>query len=278
MQTDPEKGEHRRVIIARSTLEGDLYIPLGAQAIVLFAHGSGSSRYSARNQYVAQALNSAGIGTLLVDLLTREEKDIDNKTRHLRFDIELLASRIESVTNWLAQESETRNLAIGYFGSSTGAAAALISASKFNGTVKAVVSRGGRVDLSHGRLRKITSPTLLIVGGSDTAMIGMHETALEELEFAEAKEMVVIPGAGHMFDEPGKMEEVARVGTDWFECYLLRSGKKFQNRYHHKVHTFPSAFGIKNMFQIKFKNRDAAGEMLAKLLSKYKNDSPIVIG
>src|SRR2546426_5306713 len=193
-----KEHEHRNKLITTYELEGDLCLPKGAKAIVLFAHGSGSSRHSSRNQYVAKMLNDAGIATLLADLLTVSEKDIDSKTRHLRFDVDLLASRIESITNWLKDQKETQDLAIGYFGSSTGAAAALISASKLNNTVKAIVSRGGRSDLVESRLNDLIVPTLFIVGGSDTGVIGMNKRALKLLKHAKVGRMLVIHSAGHL--------------------------------------------------------------------------------
>ena len=169
MQNNETKIE-RTVIISDEKLNGDLAIPPGAKSIILFAHGSGSSRHSTRNQYVAQVLNNAGFATLLVDLLALQEKEIDEKSRHLRFDIDLLAGRLLAVSQWLLQDPETCNLKIGYFGSSTGAAAALIAAERLGGIVKAIVSRGGRPDLaaSRGVLQHVTAPTLLIVGGNDT--------------------------------------------------------------------------------------------------------------
>src|SRR5215216_1662544 len=221
-----------RHIIISEGVEGDLTIPLAAQAIVLFAHGSGSGRYSSTNQFVAAVLNNKGIATLLVDLLNQEEKRIDEETKHLRYNIGLLARRFAAVTNWLAQQPETRDLKIGYFGSSTGAAAALITAERL-GVAKAIVTRGGRPDLVGERaLRQVKAPILFIVGGNDTPIIAMNKRALELLSNAEAKELAVIPNTRHLFEEPGKMEEVAQIAADWFECYLLRNGKKkFHNRY-----------------------------------------------
>ena len=167
-----QQENERTVVISNEKLEGDLVIPTHAKAIILFVHGSGSSRHSTRNQYVAQVLNDAGFATLLVDLLTSEEKGLDVKTLHLRFDVELLAKRIEVITKWLLQQPETKNLAIGYFGSSTGASAALMTASSI-GVVKAIVSRGGRLDLAESVLNDIIAPTLLIVGARDEPVIGI---------------------------------------------------------------------------------------------------------
>ena len=263
-----------RHIIISEGVEGDLTIPLAAQAIVLFAHGSGSGRYSSRNQLVAGVLNNKGIATLLVDLLNQEEKRIDEETKHLRYNIELLAGRFSAITNWLAQQPETRDLKVGYFGSSTGAGAALIAASRL-GSAKAIVTRGGRPDLAgESTLHQVRASTLLIVGGNDTPVIAMNKRALESLSNTETKELAIIPGAGHLFEEPGKMEEVAQLAANWFECYLLRTGNKnFHNKYARKTKRgFLSSLGDKYAFQIKFKDRFAAGQILSSILGKYKND------
>ena len=263
-----------RHIIISEGVEGDLSIPLAAQAIVLFAHGRGSGGYSSRNQFVAAILNNKGIATLLVDLLNKEEKRIDKETKHLRYDIGLLARRFAAVTNWLAQQPETRDLAIGYFGSSTGAAAALITAERLD-LAKAIVTRGGRPDLAaESALRQVKAATLFIVGDNDTPLITMNKKAFKLLTNAEVKELAIIPGATHLFEETGKMEEVAQIAADWFECYLLRTGKKFYNRYG-KLTTrsgFLSCLRNRYAFQMKFRDRLAAGEILASVLGKYKND------
>jgi putative phosphoribosyl transferase len=264
-----------RHIIISEGIEGDLNIPLAAQAIVLFAHGSGSGRYSSRNQFVAAVLNNKGIATLLVDLLNQEEKRIDKETKHLRYNIGLLARRFAAVTNWLAEQPETRDLATGYFGSSTGAAAALITAERLD-LAKAIVTRGGRPDLAgESALHQVKAPILFIVGGNDTPLITMNKRALELLSNAKAKEIAIIPRATHLFEEAGKMEEVAQITADWFECYLLRTGKKkFHNKYT-KITTrsgFLSSLRNRYAFQIKFKDRFAAGEILASVIGKYKND------
>src|SRR5215212_9839207 len=182
-------------------VEGDLTIPLGAQAIVLFSHGSGGSRYSTRNQFVATVLNNKGIATLLVDLLNQEEKRIDEETKHLRYNIYLLLRRFEAVTNWLSQQPQTKGLRVGYFGSSTGAAAALMAAARL-GLAKAVVTRGGRPDLANeSAINQITAPTLFIVGGNDISAITINKRALESLNNAEAKDLAIIPNATHLFEE-----------------------------------------------------------------------------
>ena len=260
-------------VIIPEGLEGDLTIPLRAQAIVLFAHGSGSSRYSSRNKFVANILNNRRIATLLVDLLSQEEKKIDNETKHIRYNIELLAKRFAVVTNWLAQQSEIADLKMGYFGSSTGAAAALTAAVRF-GAAKAIVTRGGRTDLAdESTFRQVKAPTLFIVGGNDGPVIAVNKRALKLLSDAEAKELAIIPGATHLFEEPGKMEEVAQAAADWFECYLLGTGKKFHNKYAKITRTgFLPPLSNRHRFQIKFKDRFAAGEILASILSRYKNN------
>jgi putative phosphoribosyl transferase len=202
------------------TLEGNLIIPEGAKGIVVFAHGSGSSRFSSRNRYVAHELQKEGLGTLLFDLLTAEEERIDMVTAHLRFDIDLLANRLVEVTNWLLSNHDTKKLNIGYFGASTGAAAALIAAKEHADTVKAVVSRGGRPDLAEKALPDVKAPTLLIVGGNDFQVIQMNQWALDRLK-AEKKELKIVPGATHLFEEPGTLEEVADLAGGWFKRYLL---------------------------------------------------------
>jgi predicted phosphoribosyltransferase/pimeloyl-ACP methyl ester carboxylesterase len=268
-----EQQLKERHVTISELLEGDLTIPLRAQTIVLFAHGSGSSRYSSRNQFVANVLNNKGIATLLVDLLSQEEKSIDEETRHLRYNIELLTGRFTAVTNWLVQQPETRDLKIGYFGSSTGAAAALIAAARLD-LAKAIVTRGGRPDLAdESTLHQLKASTLFIAGGKDTPVIAMNKRALGLLSNAEARELAIIPGATHLFQEPGKMEEVAQITADWFECYLLGTRKtNFHNKYARNTREgfFPSP-REKHAFQIKFKDRFAAGEILASLLGKYKN-------
>src|ERR687894_2524974 len=199
-------------------LEGNLGIPDGARGIVLFAHGSGSGRHSPRNRYVARMLRQANLATLLIDLLTAEEETIDLYTRHLRFDIGLLAERLVGATDWLTEDPETRDLRIGYFGASTGAGAALVAAAGLPEAVGAVVSRGGRPDLAGDALPLVRVPTLLIVGGNDVPVIGMNTEALERLR-AE-KRLEVVAGATHLFEEPGALEEVARLAAPWFARYL----------------------------------------------------------
>ncbi len=199
-------------------LEGNLALPEGAQGVVLFAHGSGSSRFSPRNRAVASTLNHSGIATLLIDLLTAEEEAIDRVTAHLRFDIALLAQRLIGATDWLAQAAETRALRIGYFGASTGAAAALLAAVERPQAVGAIVSRGGRPDLAGLALSHVEAPTLLIVGGDDAPVIEMNRAALAELRCE--KRLEIVPGATHLFEEPGALEHVADLARNWFKRYL----------------------------------------------------------
>lgn len=204
-----------KLIINEITFEGMLSIPEKRNGIVLFAHGSGSSRFSLRNNFVARVLQKEGIGTLLIDLLTKKE-DLDYKTR---FDIELLSKRLTKISEWLQENNETKTLTIGLFGASTGAAAALISAASLGFVIKAVVSRGGRPDLAGEYLPKVQIPTLLIVGGNDFEVIELNEAAYERLGSSE-KKLEIIEGATHLFEEPGGLEEVARLGAEWFKKYL----------------------------------------------------------
>jgi putative phosphoribosyl transferase len=185
---------------------------------VLFAHGSGSSRFSPRNQFVARVLRKGGLATLLIDLLTSEEEKIDRRTRHLRFDINLLAGRLVGATDWLSQHPDTRDLHIGHFGASTGAAAALIAATERADVVEAIVSRGGRPDLAGPVLSQVEAPTLLIVGGNDIPVIELNQQALAQLR--TEKKLEIVPGATHLFEEPGALEQVAQLARQWFQRYL----------------------------------------------------------
>jgi dienelactone hydrolase len=200
-------------------LQGNLRIPPAAEGIVVFAHGSGSGRHSPRNRFVAGVLVKAGLAALLIDLLTQEEEMIDLQTAELRFDIRLLAERLGGVTDWLAGEPSTAALSIGYFGASTGAAAALIAAADRPKIVRAIVSRGGRPDLAKPVLRRVAQPTLLIVGGEDDLVIDLNREALREL--GGTKRLVIIPGATHLFEEPGALEQVAALASEWFLQYLI---------------------------------------------------------
>lgn len=200
------------------TLEGNLHIPSNSLGVVLFAHGSGSSRHSPRNRYVAQTLAEGGLATLLLDLLTVEEEAADRDAGHLRFDLDLLANRVMAATDWLTSQPETRQLKIGYFGASTGAGAALVAAAERPELVGAVVSRGGRPDLAADLLARVEAPTLLIVGGADLPVIRMNQEALALLRCK--KQLEIIPGASHLFEETGALEAVANLALKWFRKYL----------------------------------------------------------
>ena len=201
-------------------LLGDLTLPSKAEALVLFVHGSGSSRHSRRNRHVARVLSDAGLATLLFDLLTEPEDVIDEATGEFRFDIPLLARRLKGATRWCLEQPELQSLKLGYFGASTGAAAALIAASQLSDTVRAVVSRGGRPDLAGPALEKIQAPTLFIVGGHDSVVIDLNEEAFQQLAAID-KRMEIIPGATHLFEEPGALDKVAELARSWFKQYLL---------------------------------------------------------
>jgi dienelactone hydrolase len=213
-----------RIPAGRVVLDGDLSIPRDARGVVVFAHGSGSTRLSPRNRRVAEYLQDKGFATLLFDLLTLEEEEEDAITAELRFDICLLARRLGDVTAWVRQQPETGPLPLGYFGASTGAAAALVAASRKPESVRTVVSRGGRPDLAAGALSKVRAPVLLIVGGEDYEVIGMNQTAAKEL--VAPHDLQIVPGATHLFEEPGALEQVAVLAERWFREHLkeLREG------------------------------------------------------
>lgn len=195
-------------------LEGFLQVPENAAGLVAFAHGSGSSRHSSRNRFVAEALERAGLGTLLFDLLTADEERVDLTTRQYRFDIPLLARRVVGAVDWLAEQPQTKDLNLGLFGASTGAAAALIAAAERPDKVRAVVSRGGRPDLADQALPRVQAPTLLIIGGLDEPVIGMNREAYDKL--TADKQVEIVPGATHLFEEPGTLERVAELAAEWF--------------------------------------------------------------
>jgi putative phosphoribosyl transferase len=209
-----------RVPAGGAMLEGELVVPEQASGVVLFAHGSGSSRHSSRNRFVAGELQTAGLATLLIDLLTPEEEAIDQHTAHLRFDIPLLADRLVAATRWLGEEPSTRALKVGYFGASTGAGAALVAAAAEPEPVGAVVSRGGRPDLAGKALPLVRAPTLLIVGGRDLQVLELNRAAMARMR-AEAR-LEIVPDASHLFEESGTLEVVARLARDWFLRYLPR--------------------------------------------------------
>src|SRR6266403_4310289 len=202
------------------SLGGELNLPPPASGLVLFAHGSGSSRHSPRNQFVARILREAGLGTLLFDLLTAEEELAEAETRHFRFNIPFLARRLVAATRWAWEQTAARGISLGYFGSSTGAAAALVAAAELGSKISAVVSRGGRPDLAGDALERVTAPTLLIVGGDDTPVISLNEDAYSRLRCVKA--LRIVPGASHLFEEPGALEEVARLAAGWFGEHLGR--------------------------------------------------------
>lgn len=214
-----EKVRSIAIDIKNRRLNGLLHIPTECRGLVIFVHGSGSSRLSPRNQYVASYLGEAGFATLLFDLLTPDEEEIDDITREYRFNIQLLAERLIEVTNWVKKQAVLINLPIGYFGSSTGAAGALIAASHYKEKIDAVVSRGGRPDLAgEEALKNVQAPTLLIVGGLDDQVIELNEDAQGLM--SNVNKLEIIPGATHLFEEPGRLEQVAKVAADWFTQYL----------------------------------------------------------
>ena len=212
------KQSEIRIPVGIVTVEGNLTLFKNAQGIVVFVHGSGSSRFSSRNQFVARYFNNQKIGTLLFDLLTSKEEEIDLVTAEYRFNIDLLARRLVGVTEWLRTESATRSLNLGYFGASTGAAAALIAAAELPASVAAVVSRGGRPDLAGDYLARVKAPTLLLVGGWDTEVIELNRIAQSQM--TDLNKLEIISEATHLFEEPGKLEEVARLSAQWFMHYL----------------------------------------------------------
>jgi dienelactone hydrolase len=223
----PTQGVSREKLVhipaGKLSLEGGLSIPKHASGVVVFAHGSGSSRHSPRNQYVAGRLQAAGLATLLMDLLTQEEEEVDRESAHLRFNIGLLAQRLVVATDWLASQPDVSGLAIGCFGASTGAGAALVAAAQRPSHIRAVVSRGGRPDLAGDALPHVTAATLLLVGSLDTPVIRLNQEALTRLRTAE-QQLVIVPGASHLFEEPGTLEEVARLAASWFTRHLGRRG------------------------------------------------------
>ncbi|OGT41223.1 MAG: hydrolase [Gammaproteobacteria bacterium RIFCSPHIGHO2_12_FULL_37_34] len=201
-------------------LDGILHVPKRATSIVLFVHGSGSSRFSSRNQFIANILQQANIATLLFDLLTSEEDKIDEHTREYRFNIELLATRLLAATNWILTQSLLQKLLIGYFGASTGGGAALLAAAQEQNLIQAIVSRGGRPDLAGPALQQVKAATLLLVGGDDESVIAFNQQAFKALQCM--KELTIIPGATHLFEEPGKLAVVAQLAKEWFERYLIQ--------------------------------------------------------
>ena len=209
------------ILVGGDRIAGDLEIPRNAIGIVVFAHGSGSGRFSSRNRFVARALNAGGFATLLLDLLTEAEDRIDQDTGQLRFDIPLLSRRVMAAVDWSRAEARTKDLRIGLFGASTGAAAALVAAAARQGAIGAVVSRGGRPDLAGSMLEGVQAPTLLIVGGADTVVIELNRLAMERLHCI--RKIAIVPGATHLFEEPGTLEQVCSLASAWFEKYLQQT-------------------------------------------------------
>jgi putative phosphoribosyl transferase len=207
-----------RIGVAGLVLDADVTVPEQARGVVVFAHGSGSSRHSPRNRYVAEELQSAGLGTVLADLLTEQEERLDARTGELRFDIDLLAVRVIALTDWVSRYEQTDGLPVGLFGASTGAAAALVAAAARPEPVRAVVSRGGRPDLAGEFLRLVRQPTLLVVGGNDEVVIDLNRRATQQM--AADTELAIVPGATHLFQEPGTLEQVAELARDWFARHL----------------------------------------------------------
>jgi dienelactone hydrolase len=224
MATITEHAYEVQVPVNHVQLDGDLIIPEHAHGLVIFAHGSGSSRHSSRNRYVAAELRHAGLGTMLMDLLTRREEQIDARTAHLRFDINLLADRLVAATEYLALDPRTMNFPIGMFGASTGGGAALVAAARRPQLVQAVVSRGGRPDLAEDALPKVRCPVQLIVGGEDDVVIELNRQAMAHMR--SDVELKIIPGATHLFEEEGALEQVARLAADFFNRHLQKSGDK----------------------------------------------------
>ena len=227
MSVDQQGHAHEvSITMGKAALKGDLHLVPGGSGLVLFVHGSGSSRFSSRNRAVARDLWESGLSTLLFDLLSEDEEAVDGYTRELRFDIEMLTGRVVAVTDWLRRQPATADLPIGYFGASTGAAAALQAAAHYAdapAVLRAVVSRGGRPDLAMDALSKVAAPTLLIVGGMDTLVIHLNRQAYEALR--APKDLRVVPGATHLFEEPGTLEEVSRLAREWFLRYLSSSAR-----------------------------------------------------
>ena len=218
--SEVEEAEHQpaRIPVDGVILAGELSIVPQSQGIVLFAHGSGSSRHSPRNQFVAGVIQASGTSTLLFDLLTKAEEQADERDGQLSFDIDLLARRLVAATRWLDQQASTRHLGIGYFGASTGGAAALVAAAELGGEIDAVISRGGRPDLAGDALPRVTAPTLFIVGGRDNLVLELNRDALDQMRCR--KQIIVVPGATHLFEEQGALEEVAAISAGWFRQYL----------------------------------------------------------
>jgi putative phosphoribosyl transferase len=268
------------VVISPINIQGRLFIQSRSKAIVIFVHDSGSGRYSAGNAFVSRYFNEHGISTLLVDLLTENEKEEDVVSKHFRFNVKLLTERLVYITKWVQNNKLTKHLSIGYFGSSTGVAAAL-NASIIVPEIKAIVSRGGHTDLvKENILHKILTPILFIVGQKDDALVNFNKRAYKEITSTDSKDICIIPKASHFFEEKGAIEEISRIASSWFKFYLLENAVPFVNSYNVKSSLFSSLFGsfdFKPRLQMKFLDRTSAGYMLADILGKYKNQKDVVI-
>ncbi len=265
-----------RVQIDDLEIEGDLFIPEGSKMIIIFVHGSGSNKFSIRNRFTSKSLNDHCFATLLVDLLSNREKEEDLLTKNFRFDIGLLTLRLISITKWVLTYPLTQHMQVGYFSSSTGSAAALNASIKFN-ELKALVSRGGRIDLTHRSiLKKIKIPSLFIVGGNDYGIIDLTKKAINEFPKQTVKEIYVVPSANHFFEEEGKMQEVSRLAIKWFESSSLDFMDKFRTIFHTKVSMIQS-IDFRSPFRMKFANRVTAGNVLSKMLVQYKNRRDVVV-
>lgn len=217
MENQDTQSREIAIFADDSRLAGTLCLPAHARTVIVFAHGSGSSRFSPRNRYVASVLQEAGLGTLLIDLLTADEEQVDARTGQLRFDIDFLAQRLVAATLWLKDNTDTEGLGAGYFGASTGAAAALVAAAQLPEQIVAIVSRGGRPDLAETYLSRVQAPTLLIVGGNDEPVIRLNEQAFRQLQCE--KQLVIVPGATHLFEEAGALEQVAHLASQWLTSH-----------------------------------------------------------
>jgi predicted phosphoribosyltransferase/dienelactone hydrolase len=249
-------------------LEGELVVPAGAEGIVLFAHGSGSSRWSARNRRVAAALHEARVATLLFDLLTAEEEAEDRQTARWRFDIPFLSERLMAATVWASQQRAIEGLPIGYFGASTGAAAALVAAARFGEAIRAVVSRGGRPDLAGAALPRVLAPTLLIVGSRDEQVLSLNRAALAVLRCP--KQLILVPGATHLFEEPGTLEEVSRLAAQWFRSQFVPARGSRRAAASGNGHA-------REPFEIPFRDRREAGRALARWLGGYAGRADVLV-
>lgn len=266
------------ILLSNGTLKGDLTIPVKSKSIILFVHGSGSDRFSYRNKYVSQFFNKYGISTLLIDLLTQNEKTEDSVTKNYRYDVDFLTQRLILVSEWVIKNPLTRDLTIGFFSSSTGSVAAL-NASLRNTQIKTIISRGGRLDLiDNSILNAITIPLLLLVGSHDIPIVEINKTAYKKITHNNSKKLIVIPGASHFFDEPGKLKEISQISLEWFQSQLLGYTQEHTNKQKIK-NGISFILKLKPKFAFQIKDRVTAGIVVSALLSKYKNkDNVSVVG